>query len=103
MVNPIILPDNLYALQWSQELYRGNPYRTDALVFATERGEYVRSKSEKMIADKLFMLKIPYKYECPLQCNRGKVFYPDFTLLNVSERKVYYLEHLGMLDNPEYA
>ena len=31
-----------------------------------EKGERVRSKSEKIIADKLYMLGIPYRYEYPL-------------------------------------
>ena len=34
--------------------------------FHTEKGEIVRSKSEKMIADKLWKMGIPYCYECPL-------------------------------------
>ena len=29
--------------------------------------------------------------------------YPDFTLLNVRARTEIYLEHFGMMDNPEYA
>lgn len=29
--------------------------------------------------------------------------YPDFVLLYVAERKEYILEHLGMMDNPEYS
>ena len=33
----------------------------------------------------------------------GKVIYPDFTVLKVSERKVIYWEHRGMMDDREYA
>lgn len=33
----------------------------------------------------------------------GKVIYPDFTILNVKERKVMYWEHRGMMDDKEYA
>ena len=70
--------------------------------FVTLNGENVRSKTEKIIADLLYHLDIPYVYECPLQLSDGKV-YPDFTILNKRTRKVYYLEHFGMMDKPEYA
>lgn len=33
----------------------------DMQVIITERGEWVRSKSEKIIADKLYLLGIPYR------------------------------------------
>lgn len=45
---------------------------------------------------------IPYKYECPLKLG-SYVIYPDFTILKISERKVIYLEHLGMMDDHDYA
>ncbi len=55
------------------------------------------------IANTLNKLKIPYKYECPLEVRKGLCFYPDFTVLNVRKRKVYYWEHRGMMDDREYA
>lgn len=69
----------------------------------TERGEQVRSKSEKMIADKLYMKNVPYKYEAGLLLSDNRVIFPDFTLLNRRTREEYYLEHFGMMDNPEYC
>lgn len=69
----------------------------------TEKGERVRSKSEKIIADKLFLLGIPYRYECPLHLSDRLVVYPDFTILRVAERKELYWEHFGMMDDADYV
>ena len=67
-------------------------------------GERVRSKSEVIIADALERSGIPYKYECPRELSDGgQRVYPDFTCLNLRTRKEVLWEHLGMMDNPEYA
>lgn len=44
-------------------------------------------------------MRHPYRYECPLQLK----VYPDFTVLNVKERKEIYWEHLGMMDDLDYV
>lgn len=72
----------------------------------TEQGERVRSKSEKIIADKLYMLGIPYRYECPalMKGRRGNVtIYPDFTILRMPERREVYFEHFGLMDDADYV
>ena len=66
------------------------------------RGERVRSKSEQLIADRLYVNGIPYKYECPITLD-GITFHPDFTILRLSDRKEIYYEHLGRMDDPNYA
>ena len=78
---------------------------SDQTSYITNKGERVRSKSEKIIADELGRLGIPYKYEKPLLLNvdgRLKTFFPDYTVMNISTGEVKYIEHLGMLDNPYY-
>ncbi len=45
----------------------------------TIKGEKVRNKFEKAVADKLTELKIDYEYE-PLIRKKGKWFYPDFLI-----------------------
>lgn len=69
----------------------------------TEKGEAVRSKSEKIIADKLYMKEIPYVYEQPLYLKGYGYVVPDFKILNVRTKKEYYLEHFGMMDDYEYV
>ena len=69
--------------------------------YLTERGEYVRSKSEIIIANTLNKYGVPYKYEKPIVLD-GKTRFPDFTLLNVRLRKEVLWEHFGMLDKLDY-
>lgn len=102
LVQPYILPEDEYAEQWQSAEYAGNEYLGENRRLCTERGEMVRSKSEKIIADKLFMKNIPYHYEKPLEIRNHGVVYPDFTLLNRRTRREYYLEHFGLLDDCEY-
>jgi len=100
---PISLRYSLSQVSWQEEIYRGKEIGDEVPEIYSDRGERVRSKSEKMIADKLFQLGIPYKYEAPLILEPIGRVYPDFTILNKASRKEIYWEHLGMMDNPEYA
>ena len=93
LITPLVLPDELYVQQWNQESYLTNP---------TKNGEMVRSKSEAILADMYFELGIPYRYEAELQFKNQTKRYPDFTLLDVKNKKIIYHEHLGMLDHEDY-
>ena len=62
----------------------------------------MRSKSEVLIANTLKKKGIPYRYECPLKLKQGEVFYPDFTILDIKERKEIYWEHFGLMDEHDY-
>ncbi|MDD3340002.1 MAG: hypothetical protein PHS82_14235, partial [Lachnospiraceae bacterium] len=100
---PHKITDDEYAEAWLEKEYTGKTFSEGTAEIYSERGERVRSKSEKIIADMLNKRGIPYKYECPLQLNGIGIIYPDFTILNKQERKEIYLEHLGMMDNAEYC
>ncbi len=66
----------------------------------TDKGDYVASKSEMMIANKLYSLGIHYEYEQEVVI--GNVhFRPDFTIYT-KDGRVFYWEHAGMMDDPEY-
>jgi hypothetical protein len=103
LVNPIAVPADVYAKQWQAIPYEGKSFFDSGAEIYTEKGERVRSKSEKIIADKLMLMGIPYKYECPLNLKGAGKVYPDFTVLNVRTRKEYYWEHLGMMDQADYC
>ncbi len=125
LIQPYTLDDETFAEQWMNSktielerltaLYKNSAMNNIYLgarysypidpenSISTERGEVVRSKSEKILADKLFMLKIPYIYEMPLQVKDYGYLTPDFTILNKRTRKEYYWEHFGQMDNPEYS
>lgn len=102
LIHPIIETDESYAKVWINTPYIRKIVGEDVPEIFTENGERVRSKSEKMIADKLKQLGIPYRYEAPLRLGRNIVLHPDFTLLDVRGRKEIYYEHFGMMANPEY-
>ncbi len=103
LLKPIDISDEEYASQWQNAPFEPKEIFNMSAQYITDRGEQVRSKSELNIANTLNKLKIPYKYECPLEVRKGLCFYPDFTVLNVRKRKVYYWEHRGMMDDREYA
>ena len=61
----------------------------------------VRSKSEVIIANLLHEKDVRFTYESPLLAKDGSMHLPDFTI--VSSGKTTFWEHLGVLDNPDYA
>lgn len=103
LVRPIILSDAMYAKKWLEEQRGGQNPSLIEDDFFTERGEHVRSKSEKIIADKFYMRGIPYVYEPMFVMWDGKEVYPDFKVLNTRTRKEYFFEHLGKMDDAGYS
>lgn len=103
LIVPRFITDEEYAEKWQGVKYQGKEFVEGTAVIYTVKGERVRSKSEKILADLFERKKIPYRYEYPLKLYENKILYPDFTLLNKKTRKVYYWEHLGMMDDAEYA
>lgn len=103
LTTPYIIPDSQYVKKWKNKVYVGKDFREGAPEIYTENGERVRSKSEKMLADKLKAMNIPYLYEYPMYLNDYGFVYPDFTLLNVRTREEFYLEHFGMMDDENYS
>lgn len=88
--------------EWISELYIPKDSHADNLIIVTDRGDKVRSKSEKMIADRLYSKGVYYKYEKPLALKGFGRVYPDFTIYNPHDGKEYYLEHFGMVDDEAY-
>lgn len=102
LVAPVIETDEEFRAKWEAVTFEPGRIREDAPVFLTDRGERVRSKSEQLIANLLYRLGIPYRYEYPVELEvegRKKIWRPDFMILDVKQRKEYYLEHFGMLDD----
>lgn len=69
-------------------------------IYPTVKGDYVRSKSEVIIANLLYSSGLDYEYEKELKHSHG-VMRPDFTIKTPSGN-TYYWEHLGMLGTEEY-
>jgi hypothetical protein len=76
-------------------------YYPEGLKHRTAKGHYVRSKSEVIIADRLYSNGIDYTYEQPLWLgNVNKL--PDFTVFDRQRGIHVYWEHCGMVQNQSY-
>ncbi len=90
-----------YIQKW-QKQYGLTP-KDDKHLFLSSKGDYVRSKSEYIIAECLNKAQIPYHYEVPLILEHGLFrFSPDFWVLNPRTLKTYFWEHFGMMDDKNY-
>lgn len=133
-VKPLSLSDDDYAARWQEgnlvvkrkRIHAEDDYHR----YRTMRGDYVGSKSEAIIADRLFANGIPYHYEVafspeakadtsrPVFDMYGRLvgyevlgadpfdrdtLHPDFYVLNKRTRKAYYWEHLGRLNDQKYC
>ena len=123
-----------YARKWQEGNSVVKKRRThrkdDYHKYKTIRGDYVGSKSEEIIADRLFAKGIPYHYEVaftpeveidksnPVYDEFGHIagygafgfspedqdtLHPDFYVLNKRTGKAYFWEHLGKMDDAEYC
>ena len=103
LVVPAIETEAQFIEAWEAVEFQGKGFRDGAPELYTARGERVRSKSEMIIADLLAKEGVPYRYEYPLELEGFGTVYPDFTVLDVIRRREIYWEHLGMMDDTEYA
>lgn len=103
LLTPFLLDDEAFTQSWYDEHPGSSNSRSFIHSYTTNRGETVRSKSEKMLADLFDRLGIPYVYECAFLHKDGTVSYPDFLLLNLRLRKTVLFEHFGLMDDPEYV
>ena len=103
LINPVEPTWEQRVKEWKEKTYIGKGFKTDVPVIMSEKGERVRSKSEKIMADYFYRNGIEYKYECPLYLKGVGTIYPDFTFLSPKTGEEIYWEHNGMVDNPEYT
>ena len=106
LVTPIHPTDEQYRKQWESVPYESGYFKPDTPQYLTDRGERVRSKSEQLIANMLYRLDIPYRYEYPTKVivnGETRTWRPDFLLLDVKNRKEFYLEHFGLLGDADYT
>lgn len=86
---------------WQVESFEQNTAYPEQLIHQTASGIKVRSKSEMLIDLYLYKNQIPFRYECALQLGEITLF-PDFTILHPLTQKIYYWEHFGLMDDPNY-
>ncbi|MBP5162699.1 MAG: hypothetical protein ILP16_06965 [Spirochaetales bacterium] len=135
-LKPFVKPmlDEKYASEWQESnvvVKRKRIHKEDDYhKYKTMRGDYVGSKSEVIIADRLYSNRIPYHYEVafipeaknslstPVYDEYGRIIgyevldadpfardtiHPDFYVLNKRTRKAYFWEHLGKMGDPKYC
>ena len=81
--------------------YPKNPNYPEALVFKAPKGQFVRSKSEAIIAHALYDSHLSYRYELEMFLD-DSTYYPDFSIHHPQTGKLYIWEHFGLADNPKY-
>ena len=86
----------------SEPIQVGDKVVDRGLVHRTQRGEFVRSKSEAIIADLLHELGVSYDHETPFTGEDGRTVRRDFTI-DTDLGDTIFWEHLGMLADPRYA
>lgn len=89
------------AEEWRSGNYVTNPRKPELKKYSAAGGIMVRSKSEKIIADRLWAHGVKFRYEAQFLIE-GREFYPDFTI-RLKDGKLIIWEHFGLLDNNEYA
>ena len=90
-------------VRWYDSEYHGKEFYEGTAEIVTEKGERVRSKSEKILADYFYRNNILYQYEKPLYLKGYGTVYPDFTFLSRKTGEEIYWEHEGMMDKSDYA
>lgn len=79
-----------------------NAFRPEGCIHRTDRGDWVRSKSEVIIANLLHQLGLDYHYEYPLEGTiTPGIRRPDFAFFDRDGKPLVW-EHLGMLDDAQY-
>jgi len=102
LLSPYLSPLSKELDEWMKSPYEINSKNPEHLTQKIGANEFVRSKSEAMIAKVLKQNKIPYRYEAKLELGTVEM-YPDFTIRHPKTGEYFYWEHFGLLDNPDYV
>lgn len=85
---------------WANQPYEMSNYKPEEKKHTTSRGLKVRSKSEVLIAEMLYIFNIQFRYEQVIRIN-GIVLVPDFTI-KLPDGRIFYWEHCGLMSSKEY-
>ena len=95
------LNGNKNSKDWGNLPYRRNNAYPERRTQKTLKGDFVRSKSEVIIANTYFTKEIQYRCEELIKVG-DKIFAPDFSILVPRLNKIKYHEHFGMMHDKQY-
>ena len=98
----IFLEGDVNPADWKSTLNEVSSFYPERLIHQTPGGIRMRSKSEVLIGTMLERRGILYKYEVQIECS-GRRYSPDFEILHPEHNRLVYLEHLGLIDQPDYV
>ena len=106
-VQPIIRDAKMKVAEWKATLHKPYQEHPEALKFYTKGGEYVRSKSEMLIANTLseYSTELAYIYEPTIVIKNGTAnnqLHPDFVIINLRTGEIFYWEHGGLIEFEDY-
>lgn len=102
LLRPYFKPVSEVLEEWQNAPYNSNVKYPEQLLHKASSGKMVRSKSELLIDNSLYINRIPFRYECELQLG-VTIIYPDFTIRHPKTGEVYYWEHFGRMDDTNYC
>ena len=97
LVTPIEPTWDQLLTKWYEEEYQGKEFKEGTPLILTEKGERVRSKSEKILADYFYRKNILYKYEKPLHLkgeHEGMMDKQDYARAAVRKIELYQINHI---------
>ena len=87
--------------EWAADYRKPVDFYEEGLKSTSASGDRMRSKGELIIASRLDLFKVPYRYEAPIN-HPDVTRIPDFTIKRPRDNKIIYWEHLGMMKNAGY-
>ena len=88
--------------EWEDEYVASELFYQEDLKSVSAQGESMRSGGEMYIASRLDHFGIPYRYEAPLNIPDLR-YSPDFTIMRPKDRKIFYWEHFGKVNDSDYV
>lgn len=87
--------------KWISQDYKKSIEHPEQLIYRTIAGTYVRSKSEMMIANTLYLRGLCVRYEMLTDVG-GQTYATDFSIFKAKTNTIAAWEHFGMMDNQTY-
>ena len=89
--------------KWARQYSPSEGFYEENLKSVSAQGEKMRSGGEMYIAARLDHYGIPYRYEDSSGLHPDLRYVPDFKILRPRDRKIFFWEHFGKVNDYEYV